>query len=84
MHGIAAHISRLDRGVLKTAPIANSSAEYFIFDFKSSEVGMLRTRGVQCSSVLTTMALSESISNVNISFALTSNTTFSSGFWYWL
>ncbi len=40
----------------------------FKIDFKSSEVGTLKTRGLQRSSVQPTRAFSESISNVNISF----------------
>ena len=40
----------------------------FLNDFKSSEIGMLKTHGLQRSSVQPTRAFSESISNVNISF----------------
>ena len=39
-----------------------------LFNFKSSEVGTLKTPGLQRSSVQPTRAISESKSNVNISF----------------
>ncbi len=44
------------------------AATRVLIDFKSSEVGTLRTVGPQSSSVQPTIAFSESISNVNISF----------------
>ena len=40
----------------------------FLIDFKSSEFGTLKTPTFQRSSVQPTIAFSESISNVNISF----------------
>jgi hypothetical protein len=45
----------------------------FQLKFKSSEVGTLRTVGLQRSSVQPTIAFSESISNVNISFCIERN-----------
>ncbi len=47
----------------KIAPMANC-----LIEFKSSKIGMLMKGSLQRSSVQPTMALSESISNVNLSF----------------
>ncbi len=44
------------------------AATWILIDFKSSEVGTLKTCSLQFSSVQPTRACSESISNVNISF----------------
>jgi hypothetical protein len=55
-------------GSFKNGTNGKSPPSEFLIDFKSSEVGTLKTHGLQRSSVQPTIAFSESISNVNISF----------------
>ncbi len=65
-------ISRLSGRKFKTARCSNGKWQLidFLFDYKSSEVRTLKRVPLQRSSVLTTLAASESNSNVINSFSL--------------
>ncbi len=55
-------------GSFKNGTNGKSPPSEVLIDFKSSEFGTLKTGSLQRSSVQPTIAFSESISNVNISF----------------
>ncbi len=55
-------------GSLKNCTNGKAPPSEFLIDFKSSEVGLLKTGSLQRSSVQPTIAFSESISNMNLSF----------------
>jgi hypothetical protein len=63
------HLRDWIQAFFKIAPMAN----YRKLKFKSSKIGTPMKGSLQCSSVQPTMALSESISNANISFCTSCN-----------